>query len=450
MISDRKERATFSTKIGAVAATVGSAVGLGNIWRFPYEAGAHGGGAFLLCYIAFVLVIGIPLLCAEFCIGRGTRSCVPEAFRKVEPSGKWHLTGYMVIATSLLILCFYSVVAGWTLEYCYSSVTGALNFNSTASGHDHFTDLISGSRNILWTAIFLLCNLGVLLGGVTKGIERASNVLMPLLFVLLVVFCINSFTLPGFRQGMEFLFRPDFSAITPEVLLSAMGQAFFSLSLAMGCMMIYASYFNKDSRLGRTATTTAVLDTLVAILAGVVIFPAVFSFGISPSAGSALVFEVLPYVFANIPGGVIWSTLFFLLLFVATLTSTISLSEISISYFVEARKMSRRNATLLSTTIIFIGATLCALSLGMVKELSICGMTLFDFLDFVTSNICLPIIGFIVSIFVGWIVPRKFVKAQLTDNGSYRFGAYGLLMFSLRWICPGAILLIFLNSIGII
>lgn len=280
-----KERAVFATKFGAIATTVGSAVGLGNIWRFPYEAGVHGGGAFMICYMAFVLLIGVPLLCAEFAMGRGTHSNVFGSYRALKPRQNWHFAGYIGILASLLILSFYSVVAGWTVEYCASSLFGSLDFASAETGHTQFLELTNGWRPVVWTVAFLLCNFVILISGVTKGIERASNILMPLLFLLLAAFCVNSFTLPKFNEGIAFLFHPDFSKITPSVLLGALGQAFFSLSLGLGCMMTYASYFNDNNRLGRTAVTTAVLDSMVAVLAGVIIFPAVFSFGVSPEAG---------------------------------------------------------------------------------------------------------------------------------------------------------------------
>lgn len=223
-----KERAVFATKFGAIATTVGSAVGLGNIWRFPYEAGAHGGGAFMICYIAFVLLIGVPLLCAEFAMGRGTHSNIFGAYRTLKPRQNWHIAGYIGIVASLMILSFYSVVAGWTVEYSISSAFGTLDFSSTATGHNQFLELTSGWRPVMWTVVFLLCNFAILIGGVTKGIERASNILMPLLFLLLAAFCVNSFTMPGFNEGITFLFNPDFSKITPSVLLGALGQAFFS------------------------------------------------------------------------------------------------------------------------------------------------------------------------------------------------------------------------------
>ncbi|MDE5714493.1 MAG: sodium-dependent transporter, partial [Muribaculaceae bacterium] len=311
-------RAVFNTKFGAIATTVGSAVGLGNIWRFPYEAGVHGGGAFMICYLAFVILIGVPLLCAEFCMGRGTRSNIFGAYSRLGGGRLSHIAGPLGILASLLILSFYSVVAGWTVEYCLASVTGALDFSNREAGHGQFISLTTGWRPLIWTLVFLSANFLILTSGVTKGIERASNVLMPLLFLLLVAFCINSVFLPGFEEGIRFLFTPDFGKITPGVLLGAMGQAFFSLSLGLGCMMTYASYFSDKNRLGRTAVTTAMLDSAVAILAGVIIFPAVFSFGLTPEAGPTLVFEVLPYIFNRLPGGMIWSTRYFLLLFMAS------------------------------------------------------------------------------------------------------------------------------------
>lgn len=444
------QRAVFATRFGAIATTVGSAVGLGNIWRFPYEAGVHGGGAFLLCYLAFVLMIGVPVLIAEFCMGRATRSNVFGAYHKLRPGSNFRFAGYIGIAASILILSFYSVVAGWTVEYCLSSLTGQLDFSDTETGHRQFTALTTGWRPVLWTVIFLVCNFLILIGGVTKGIERASNIMMPILFLLLVAFCINSFTLPGFDEGIRFLFHPDFSQITPSVLLGAMGQAFFSLSLGLGCMMTYASYFSNKNRLGKTALTTALLDSAVAILAGVIIFPAVFSFGISPQAGPTLVFEVLPFIFSQLPAGQIWSTLFFLLLFLASLTSTVSMTEIPIAYLCEEKRMSRKKATVVASVVGLCGGLLCALSFGPLSEFTVGGMTVFSLFDYLSSNILLPLGGMICSWFVGWRVHRKTIKNQMTDQGAYRFPLLGVLVFFLKWVCPTAIFIIFLNSIGIL
>ncbi|MDE6754837.1 MAG: sodium-dependent transporter [Muribaculaceae bacterium] len=445
-----EERAVFGSKFAAIATTVGSAVGLGNIWRFPYEAGIHGGGAFMICYIAFVFLIGVPVLIAEYSIGRSTRSNIFGAYRKLAPGKNFHFAGYLGIIASLLILSFYSVVAGWTIEYCIASLCGQLDFSNTEIGHRQFLQLTTGWRPVIWTVIFLFCNTFILLGGVTKGIERASNILMPILFLLLISFCINSLTLPGCREGLSFLFNPDFSKINSSVLLGALGQAFFSMSLGLGCMMTYASYFNKETRLGKTALITSGLDTAVAILSGVIIFPAVFSFNLSPEAGPTLVFEVLPHIFTQLPGGIIWSTLFFLLLFLASLTSTVSMSEISITFFCEEKKMSRKGATLLSSGIALIGGLLCALSFGPLAEIKIFGLTFFNFFDYASSNVCLPLGGMICSIFAGWYMDKKILREQLTNNGKYKFRIFSVLIFFLKWICPIAIFLIFLNSIGIL
>ena len=298
-------RPRFATRFGVIATTVGSAVGLGNIWRFPYEAGENGGGAFLMLYIFFVAAIGVPVVCAEFLMGRSSRLNIFGAFRSLAPrSGKaWVAVGCMGIAASVMILAFYSVVAGWTLEYLYESLAGKINDMGGMTRHTAFDNFTAGWGCVAWTIAVLVINAVVLLGGVRKGIERVSNVLMPVLFVILIVLCVNSLLLPAAGEGLRFLFAPDFGAIDSSVVISALGQAFFSLSLGVGTMMIYGSYFDERVPIVRSAVTTASLDTLVAILAGILIFPAVFSFGGSPAGGPRLVFEVLPDIFAQMPVG---------------------------------------------------------------------------------------------------------------------------------------------------
>ena len=445
------QRALFATKIGVIATTVGSAVGLGNIWRFPYEAGSNGGGAFMACYFMFIFIIGVPVICAEFIMGRGTRSNIFGAYRKLSPKGKWYVAGFMGILASVLILSFYSVVAGWILEYLIQSLTGSIKLADASANHVAFDEFSTSSfRPVIWTLSFLALNFLILINGVAKGIERMSNILMPMLFVLLVIFCINSLTLDKASEGLTFLFHPDFSKISPQVLLSAMGQAFFSFSLGLGCMTTYASYFGEGTKLGRTAMTTAILDTLVAILAGIIIFPAVFSFGFSPQAGPTLVFEVLPAVFNNLPGGVVWSSLFFLLLTLASLTSTISMSEISIAFMVEEWKLSRKVATIANTLVAMFFGTLCALSFGVLSDVKIFGLTIFNLFDYASSNVLLPIGGMIASIFVGWVVDKRFVKSQMTGNGAYKSVLLPFVVFCLRYIAPAGIALVFLNSIGLI
>lgn len=450
MTEKKNNRAVFVTRLGAIAATVGSAVGLGNIWRFPYEAGTHGGGAFMLCYIAFIFIIGVPVICAEFILGRGTRRNVFGAYRAAG-GGNWKLAGLIGIVASLMILSFYSVVAGWTVEYFTQSAIGALDFEDVTQYHQHFDEFSSGAvRPVVYTLIFLALNFLVLVRGVTKGIEKVSNVLMPLLLVILVVFCVNSLTFDKAAEGVSFLFTPDFSALDGPTILGALGQAFFSLSLGLGCMLTYGSYFDSRTNVCRTAFSTASLDTMVALLAGIIIFPAVFTFGFSPAAGPTLVFEVLPSIFHNLPGGVVWSTLFFLLLFVASLTSTISMSEISIAYFTEQKGMSRRSATVLNTAIAMVFGTLCALSFGPLKDFTLFGKSFFDLFDYASSNILLPVGGIIVSLFVGWKVDKEMLRREYTSNGLYGARFLPLFVFCLRYVCPIGISLVFLNSLGII
>lgn len=450
----QQDRAQFATRLGVIATTVGSAVGLGNIWRFPYEAGQNGGGAFLLCYIVIILAFGIPVLCAEFVMGRSTRSNIFGAFRRLRPGGKWHGVGYIGITASLMILSFYSVVAGWTLEYLYQSITGALSHDTPAQYHEQFVSFSTSNwRPILWTTIFLTLNFLIVRRGVKKGIEKMSNIMMPMLFIILIIFCINSLTMSGAGDGLAFLFNPDFNKITPKVILSAMGQAFFSLSLGLGTMMTYGSYFQKDTPLVKSAAITASLDTLVAILAGIIIFPAVFTFGVSPEQGPTLVFEILPSIFNQLPGGIVWSSLFFFLLFLASLTSTISMSEVSIAYFTEEKGMSRERATLLNTAIALFFGIICAMSFGWLKELSFFGyfrIDLFTFFDFFSSNVLLPLGGMFISIFVGWILQRNFLRDELSNHGTQQARSLKIIVFSLKYIAPSGIALIFLMGLGVI
>lgn len=300
-------RSQFVTKTGVIAATVGSAVGLGNIWRFPYEAGQHGGAAFLVVYILCVLLLGVPVLVAEFVLGRASRSNGVGAFRSLAPRSPFRVSAYIGIVASLMILSFYSVVAGWIIEYLYQSVLDLFGSAPASTYAERFDTFIANPwRSVAWTALFLLLNFFVLRRGIERGIERVSNLLMPALFLMLVVFCINSLMQSRAAEGVAFLLKPDFSKLTPGVCIGAMGQAFFSLSLGLTCMLTYASYFNDSTRLTRSAVITAALDMLVALLAGLIIFPAVFSFGFEPEAGPKLVFEILPAIFAEMPGGGFW------------------------------------------------------------------------------------------------------------------------------------------------
>lgn len=440
----------FATKLGVLATTVGSAVGLGNIWRFPYEAGTHGGGAFLICYILFTLCIGIPLVCAEFMLGRGTRSNIFGAFRKLSPGSRWWIAGWIGIIGAVIIPGFYAVVAGWAVEYFFQSAIGALDYADATGYHEHFDTFATGTwRPLVWTVVFLLLNFVILIKG-ARGIERSSNILMPMLFLILVIFCVNSLCLNNAGEGLSFLFSPDFSAIDGNMLLAALGQSFFSLSIGIGTMTTYASYFSDTTPLGRSASSTALLDTIVAILAGVIIFPAIFSFGGSVEAGPRLVFEVLPNIFHHLPLGALWSTLFFFLLILASLTSTISMHETVIKFLTEEYRMTRRKATIINCSIVLVLATVSSLSFGLLSGFTLFGLTFFNLLDYAASNVVMPVGGAIISIFIGWVVDRKFIKEQMTNHGTITCHILKGVVFSLRYIAPTAIALIFLNCIGIL
>lgn len=453
--TSRARRGQFATRLGVIAATVGSSIGLGNIWRFPYEAGAHGGGAFMLCYILFIIILGIPVICAEFVVGRAARTGIFGCFQRLGAGGRWRSLGVIGIVASMMILSFYSVVAGWTLEYLWQSASGGLDVIADSNGGfaGHFADFTSSSlRPVLWTLVFMAVNWLVVLGGVQKGIERVSNILMPLLFAIMVAFCINSLFMPGAREGLSFLFTPDFSKLTPSVVIGALGQAFFSLSIGLGCMLTYASYFTERTNLVKNAAITGVLDTTAAIMAGVLIFPAVFTYGMSPAEGPTLVFDVFPSIFHNMAGGQAWATLFFLMLFVASLTSTISMSEISIAFFTDERGMSRKKACNLSSGICAVFGVLCTLSFSGISNINIGSYTFrfFDFFNNVSSNVLLPVGGFFISIYAGRVLSRKVFNEEITNRYTLRHVPYRLIRFLLRWVCPTGIAIILLSSIGLL
>lgn len=442
-------RATLGGKLSAVLVAAGSSVGLGNIWRFPYVAGDNGGGAFLLIYIGCVLLLGLPVMIAEFSIGRASRRNAVGAYRALNP--RWSFLGYNGVLAAFLILGFYFVVSGWTAEYMVHSVTGSLARFSTPEEYGSvFRNFISNPwRPVLYTAIFVLVTHFVIALGVQKGIERSAKLLMPLLFVILITLAIHALTMPGSGEGLRFFFQPDFSKVTPSTFLVALGQAFFSLSIGIGTMVTYASYFKPDTNLRHTALNVTILDTLVAVLAGVVIFPAVFSAGIEPSSGPSLVFITLPGIFNSMPLSMVWSSVFFLLLVVAALTSTISLHEVVTAYLHEEWHMSRKAAAWTTTGATMVLGAVASLSLGVLGGWKICGLSIFDSLDYLTANIMLPLGGFFTCIFVGWRLDRQVLKEQITNNGALKFRIYTLFIFLLRYVCPVILLMIFLDSLGV-
>lgn len=444
-------RATFSNKMGVILATVGCAVGLGSIWRFPYMLGANGGAAFLLIYILFMIFLGIPVMITEFFIGRYSRSNTVGSFKKMAPGTKWCYIGYNGILAAFLILGFYTVVSGWTLEYIMQTVNGTLYGSEPIDYTADFRDFSSGTfRPILWTAIFIGLTHLVIASGVQKGIERASKIMMPLLFGILVVMCIRSVTLPDASAGLTYLFKPDFSKLTSSVVLSAVGQAFFSLSLGMGCLITYSSYFGKDTNMLSTAWQVTVINTFVAILAGIMIFPAVFSFGIAPTAGPELVFITLPNVFQQLPLSGLWSFIFYILLAMAALTSTISLHEVVTAYIHEEFHITRKEAAWFVSVGVLILGVLSSLSFGVLKDFTIGGLVFFDALDYLTAKIMLPLGGMMTCLFVGLRVDKKILKAELTNEGTITFRLFSVYAFFMKFIAPFAIGIVFLNELGII
>ncbi len=438
--------------MGAIAAAVGSAVGLGNIWRFPYEAGMNGGGAFIMVYILCILVMGIPVILSEFIIGRSTHSNMKAALKRLSPSKKYYLFAYICILGSFIVIGFYSVVCGWIIEYLFQAVSGNLSGHTPQEYNDMFSSLVASPwRCVGWTLLFLVLNFIVMSRGIQKGVERVSSIMMPLLFLILIIFCVRSLFSLGAREAFEFLFYPDFSELTMRGVLDAFGQAFLSLSIGISCLVTYSSYFKDNTSLAKDATTVACLDTLVAILSGIMIFPAVFTYGVEPTAGPRLIFEVLPSIFQQLTGGYFWALLFFLLVFFASLTSTISLSEIPITFLIEEHKMSRIIAINWTAFITFILAALAALSFNVLDDIKLWGKNIFDMMDYAASNIFMLLGGLFTAVYVGWILDRKVVHDQLTNGGRLKGRVVEpYLIFCLRYIAPVSIIFIFLYLTGII
>jgi NSS family neurotransmitter:Na+ symporter len=444
-------RDSFTSKFGIIAAAAGSAIGLGNIWRFPYVLGENGGGAFLFIYLAFVLGIGIPVMLSEFIIGRSTQRNPIGAFLKLAPGKPWFLIGIMGVGAAFMILSFYAAVAGWTLEYLYQSVINGFAGKTPAQLDEMFQAFRTGSwRPIIWFLVFMVLTASIVIAGIKNGIEKYTKILMPLLLVILVVLSIRSLTLPGAREGLVFLFKPDFSKITAGTVLEALGQAFFSLSIGMGTLITYGSYVQKNDNLANTAISVSLADTFIAVLAGVAIFPAVFAFGIDPAAEEGLVFITLPNIFQQMVGGYFFSLLFFILLGVAALTSTISVLEVVVAYSVEELKMTRKTATILATGLISILGVLAAGSWGWFRNMTLFGNNVFGLLNFTSANILLPLGGFFIVLFVGWFMGRKAVRAELSNESSLKARFWLLFLFLVRFIAPIAIAIVFMNGVGII
>ncbi|MGL5937597.1 MAG: sodium-dependent transporter [Phocaeicola sp.] len=447
-------RTSFGSKLGGVLATAGSAVGLGNIWRFPYEVGNYGGAAFIFVYLLFILFLGFPLMLAEFTIGRKSRAGVGAAFQELAPGTAWKWLGYTTVGVVFLILSYYSVVAGWTLKY---TLKAGLNGFTNQSPDDFIAAFSSFSQHpyepLLFLVIFLLITHFIIVKGVKKGIEDYSKAMMPILFILILVLAVCSMMLPNAIHGVEFLMHPDFSKVTGKVLLGAMGQAFFSLSLGMGCLTTYASYFRSDTNLARTALSVASIDTFVAIISSLIIFPAAFSVGIKPDAGPSLIFITLPNVFQQAFSSLpilayLFSVLFYSLLAVAALTSTISMHEVVTESLHTRLKITRQRAAIYVTSCCIILGIVCSLSLGVLKHVTLFNLGFFDLFDFFTAKIMLPLGGMLISIFVGWYLDRSISYSELSNDGKLKLYFFSAYIFILKYVAPLAIAVIFFSELG--
>ena len=424
------KRASFGSKIGAILVAAGSAIGLGSIWRFPYMTGENGGGAFLLVYLLCVLVVGIPVMLAEFSVGTFTRKSPVKAYNQLSPRWKW--LGYNSVIVSLLISGFYYIVAGWSLEYFISSADGVLY--SVGDFAQHFAAFTTSWRQPFYTVLFIVMTHAIVVMGVQEGLERISKIVMPILLVMLIVLVLHSASMSGAAEGYRFLFQPDFSkAFSVKTIVSAIGQAFFSLSIGLGCMIAYSSYFKEGTNLTKTAFSVSLMTFLVAMLSGMVIFPAVFSVeGLEPTAGPTLLFETMPFIFAEMPAAGLWSSIFFLLVVLAALTSTISFHEVLTQYLQENHNISRRHAARFTTLATILLSVLC-----------LKWSWFFDMFDAVTADVLMPIGGLLTSIFAGWVFERKAFQGEMSNQGTLRARLFPLLVFTLKWVAPILISIVF-------
>lgn len=450
-------RENFGSKLGAVLAAAGSAVGLGNVWRFPIETGQNGGAAFIIIYVLCIIMLGLPIMISEFLIGRYTHANTAGAFRIVSNGSPWKWVGRMGVFTGWFILCYYVVVGAWTLHYTYLSVTNAFYGVPAQQYENIFGDFVSSSwMPTLWLFLFIGVIHFVITRGVQSGIEKSAKLMMPTLFVITIFLAVCSIMLPGASKGVEFLLKPDWSKVDSTTILEAMGQAFYSLSLAMGCLCTYASYFEKNTPLAKSAVNVALIDTLIAIMAGFIIFPSIFNIGMDPNeagVGASLTFVSLPNVFQQALGdgsvlAVVFSAMFYFLLFVAALTSAISLHEVATAYVTEEFNMSRKKgATLVTATILVLG-TLCSLSFGPLSGVTLFDRNIFEIFDDLSGRILLPLGGMLISIFAGWVLDRRLYHNEISNQGNLKTPYFRMLVFSLRYIAPLAIGLVFLDQLG--
>lgn len=446
-MSDQREQ--WSSKLGFILSTAGAAIGLGAIWKFPYVAGMNGGGAFFLIFIIFTVLIGLSMLVSEFIIGRGARREAITAYKTLAPQSAWVFVGRLGVLGCFLLLSFYCVVGGWVLLYSGLAVSGKV----IADGAD-YGQLFAQVTGTPWTglvglALFLLINVIVLSFGIKNGIERANKYLMPLLFIFFLILVIRSLTLEGAMEGVRFFLQPDFSNITGEGILYALGQSFFSLAVGFSCMVTYSSYLNKNENIPAAASSVVVMNIFVSLLAGLAIFPVVFSFGLEPAEGPGLLFLVLPAAFSQMPLGSLFLSLFLLLFLFATLTSSFSLLEIIISAFTENNKRSRAKVALISGVVVFLAGIPAALSFGVLADVQLFGKTFFDATDYLVSNIMLPLGCLFIALFIVHRMDRKLVSEEFTAGNSLSASWLSLWLFLMKWVVPFTIIVVFINMLGL-
>lgn len=447
------DRERWGTRLGFVLAAAGSAVGLGNLWRFPYLTWENGGATFVMVYLLSVAVVGLPILVAELVIGRRSQRNPVGAFRLLKPATPWFLVGVLGVIAGFVILSYYSVVAGWTLHYALRAATGAFVHHTPQEMADRFAEFVSDpGEQILWHAAFMLLTMGIVVGGIRGGIERATGLLMPLLFLILLVLAGLSLASPGALEGLRFLFRPSLGDLSGELVLAALGQSFFSLSLGMGAMIVYGSYLSQETNLTTSAIQVSILDTLVALLAVLMIFPVIFTHAITPTESAGILFTTLPVILTDLPGGQIVTVLFFLLLAFAALTSTISLLEVTVSWAIDQRGWSRRKSTLLLGTTIWVLGIFSALSFGggWLAEVTVLGMRgVFDIMNGISSNVFLPVGGFFIALFAGWALTRGAAEEELSPATGWSTWV-SVWKVLVRFVAPIVVALVFLAAIGLL
>ncbi len=448
----RADRDGFTTTFGALLATLGSAVGLGNIWKFPSLTGTNGGAGFLVVYLAATLLVGLPVMIAETMLGRSARADAITTFERLAPrtQGWWKIVGWMGFAAALLIMAFYSEVAGWVYAYVFKSMTGEIATTDPKVAAVAFGSLVSDPlSSLLWQWVVLGVTGVIIAFGVSKGIEAVARRLMPLLFVLLLVLCVRSLSLPGAGKGLAFLFDPDFAKITPAVMLTALGLAFFKLSLGMGTMLTYGSYFRDDQNIPSTAARVMLADLSVSLLAGIAIFPAVFAFGFAPAAGPSLVFMTIPAVFTSMPGGIVFMTVFFVLTAIASVGAILSLLEVPVAILSQRYGIRRKAAA--AATILLIAAlgVPAALSQSVTANWKLFGLNPFDLFDFLSSNVLLPLGGILICLFVGWVYGLAAPERRMSAEGApLARAAIRTAFFLIRFVAPVAIAIVLLNGLG--